>query len=235
MKPLFGISILGATLSFLSAASYAQTPITSVPFVINTPGNYIVPNPLVYSPSSGAAIVVNANNVTIDLNGQSLSCSMSSNVAIGIYVYSKTNARIKNGQIDQFSVGINAIYIFSPIHGLNGNGGHVVDTVGFSHVGKAAVLFEQSGGCVVRNCLVTGCISGIQFLSGEGNRATDNVISGAELTGLSSNGVDYFDSNYVDNCKIGIQAGEKTKLRFNTTTNCATAILGGTSEFANDQ
>ena|SRR5215469_17381572 len=27
MKPLFGISILGATLSFLSAASYAQTPI----------------------------------------------------------------------------------------------------------------------------------------------------------------------------------------------------------------
>lgn len=168
------------------------------------------------------------------LNGQSLSCSVSSNVAIGIYVYSKTNVRIRNGQINQFNVGITALYIFMPF-GPNGNSGHVVDTVGFSHVGKAAVLFEQSGGCVVRNCVVVGCVSGIQFLSGEGNRATNNVISGAELTGLSSNGVDYFDSNYVDSCKIGIQANEKTKLRFDTTTNCATGILGGISEFANDQ
>jgi len=235
MKCLISNAVVASGLLLLSVASYGQTPITSVPIVISTPGSYIVANPLVYSASSGAAIVINANNVTIDLNGQTLSCSISSNVAIGIYVYSKTNARIRNGQIDGFNVGFTALYIFSPIHGLNGNGGHVIDTVGISGAGKAAVLVEDGGGCVVRNCLIGGCVSGIQFLHGEGNRATNNVITGAELTGLFSNGVDYFDSNYVDNCKIGIQASENTKLRFNTTTNCATAILGGTSEFANDQ
>ena len=231
MKPLFCTSILGAILSFLSVASYGQTPITSVPFVISTSGNYIVANELAYSASSGVAITVNAHNVTIDLNGHYLVCTAPNNWAIGIQATNKANIRIRNGEIVRFNTGIHCVWGFS---GQNLNFGHAIDTIGFQTDGDA-VLFEESTGCVIRNCTIVGGVNGIQFISGNGNRATNNVVTGVGNTGLSSNGLNYFDSNYVDNCKIGIQAAEKTKLRFNTTTNCATAILGGISEFANDQ
>jgi hypothetical protein len=73
------------------------------------------------------------------------------------------------------------------------------------------------------------------YITGTGNRAANNVATGLTY-GFAGNGTDYFDSNYADNCSsYGIWAGSATtKIRFNTTTNCATNVLGGTSEFAAD-
>jgi hypothetical protein len=59
MKPLCGTSILGAILSFLSVASYGQTPITSIPYTITAPGTYIFARDLTYSAASGNVITVN--------------------------------------------------------------------------------------------------------------------------------------------------------------------------------
>jgi hypothetical protein len=72
MKPLFGISILWATLSFLSVASYAQTSITSIPYTITASGTYIFAHNLLYSAANGNAITVKASHVVIDLNGYHL-------------------------------------------------------------------------------------------------------------------------------------------------------------------
>jgi hypothetical protein len=123
MKPLFGISILGATLSFLSAASYAQTPITSVPYTISAPGRYILANNLTYSAASGNAITVEASNVSIDLNGYYLYCPTSNNSANGIYENNLANLQVRNGIIVGFFWGIQ-------FQGIN-NFGHGVDGIRF--------------------------------------------------------------------------------------------------------
>jgi hypothetical protein len=232
MKPLFGISILGATLSFLSAASYAQTTITSVPYTISAPGRYIFANNLTYSAAGGVAITVNAHYVSIDLNGHYLYCPTSNNGAVGISASNKANLQVRNGAIVGFARGVDSEY---PGSGTNYNFGHLVDGIRFWQNGNA-VDFGQSKACVVQNCQIIGPGSmGVYFLSGNGNRATSNVATGLDI-GFASTGTDYFDSNYADNCSYGIWSrSATTKLRFNTTTNCTTGVSGGSSEFANDQ
>lgn len=87
---------------------------------------------------------------------------------------------------------------------------------------------------MVKNCQFVGGTYSIEFYSGAGNRATNNVASG-ETQGFVSTGTDYFDSNYADGCATGFNVSPATKLRFNTTTNCDQGVSGGTSEFANDE
>ena len=231
MKCLFVNPILAACSLLLSVASYGQTSISSVPFTINSPGTYIVVNALVYSASTGNAITVNTDNVTIDLNGHYLTCPASGNGAHGIYANSKADIRIRNGEITNFYV---AVWLDYQGTGTNLNFGNTIDTVGFYNNGFA-VYCAKSTGCVVRNCIVIGVSNGggIEFVDGTGNRATNNLASGLNY-GFYSNGSDYFESNYADHCTTGFLVGS-CKLRFNTTTNCTTGVSGGTSEFANDQ
>lgn len=217
--------------ALLAVASYGQTPITSVPFTINTSGNYVVTAELVYSASSGNAITVNAHHVTIDLNGHYLFCATANNSAKAIFASNKANIRIRNGEIAGFLHGVELDY---PGTGPNLNVGSAVDTVGFYKT-DTGVLFDQTIGAVVRNCIFIGPgTAGVEFFSGSGNRAVNNVANGLTF-GFFSGGADYFESNYADHCTNGIFATSvETKFRFNTTTNCTTGVTGGTSEFAND-
>jgi hypothetical protein len=229
MKRLFTNSILAASSLLLSVASYGQTPITSVPFTISSGGLYVVTAQLVYSASTGNAITVNANNVIIDLNGHYLICSVSGNSATGIFADNKLNIRVRNGEILKFFHGVG----FDFSSGTNNNIGHVVESIGFWN-NNIGVWFHQTKASVVRNCIFNGGLAGIDFFAGTGNRAVGNVATGISF-GFFSDGTDYFDSNYADNCGTGIDAtSATTKLRFNTTTNCTTGVTGGTSEFAND-
>jgi hypothetical protein len=228
MKPLFDISILGVTLSFLSAASYAQTPIASVPYTITAQGTYILANNLLYSAANGNAITVATNNVIIDLNGHILHTAISNSSATGIYANNRADIQVRNGAIAGFSNGVE----FS---GASFNFGHVVDGIRFWQTKENAVWFVQSQACVVQNCQIIGPGRiGVYFNGGTGNRAANNVATGLTF-GFASDGTDYLDSNYADKCTNGIWAlSATTKFRFNTTTNCANGVLGGTSEFAND-
>jgi hypothetical protein len=229
MKRLFANSILAASSLLLSVVSYGQTPISSIPFTIGASGTYILTAGLVYSASTGNAITVNANNVTIDLNGHYLICSVSGNSATGIFASNKLNIRVRNGEILRFSHGVG----FDFPGGTNNNIGHVVEGIGFWN-NNIAVWFHQTQASVVRNCIFNGGLAGIDFFAGTGNRAVGNVATGITF-GFFSDGTDYFDSNYADHCTTGVDAtSATTKLRFNTTTNCTTGVTGGTSEFAND-
>jgi hypothetical protein len=223
MKPLFGISILGATLSFLSAASYAQTTITSVPYTIAAQGRYILANDLTYSAANGNAITVNTDNVTIDLNGYILDTVTPNSGATGIFASDRANVQVRNGAIAGFRYGV-----YFP------GFGHLVDGIRFWQ-NSYAVLFWQSEACVAQNCQINGPgVVGVFFPGGTGNRAANNVATGLQY-GFASTGTNYFDSNYADNCsQYGIFTNLQTKLRFNTTTNCATGVSGGTSEGASD-
>jgi hypothetical protein len=228
MKPLFGIAILGATLSFLSAASYAQTPISSVPYTITAPGKYILSNDLLYSGESGNAITVNTSNVTINLNGFYIVCPNSNN-ANGVYANGQNHITVKNGEIIGFNLGVS----FTATTLGAGNSAHLVDAVRFIR-DSWGVYCVYGTACVVQNCQIVGGYVGVDFLQGTGNRATNNVVDGAE-SGFYRTRTDYFDSNYADSCSIGFDASSTTtRLRFNATTRCATGVFGGTSEGASD-
>jgi hypothetical protein len=230
MKLLFGTSILGATLSFLSVASYAQTPIHSVPYTITAPGSYVLSSDLVYSASSGNAITVNASNVTINFNGFNLDCPTANNLTRGVYVNARNHVIVENGEIIGFWRGID---FESPTLGSS-NIANLVDAVLFKG-DEFTVECIRGTACVVQNCQMVNGSGGVDFEAGTGNRATNNIASG-ESFGFFSNGTDYFDSNYADHCTYGFYATSgTTKFRFNTTTNCSTGVWGGTSEFANDE
>jgi hypothetical protein len=59
------------------------TKITSVPYIITQPGFYYLGGNLSYN-ATGNAITVNANDVTIDLMGCTLSCTTGSGITHGI-------------------------------------------------------------------------------------------------------------------------------------------------------
>ena len=78
----------------------ARTPISSVPFTISTSGSYYLTANL--SVATGNAITINADGVTLDLNGFTISSTQASPNASGILLGgsgSRTNIAISNGII----------------------------------------------------------------------------------------------------------------------------------------
>ena len=139
MKFIISNSVLAAGLMLLSAASYGETTITSVPYTITAQGRYILGNDLLYSAANGNAITVKTNNVTIDLNGHILHNLTSNNGATGIFASNGANVHVRNGAIAGFYVGVH----FSGF-------GHLVDGIRFSAITPNAVWFEVSKACVVQ-------------------------------------------------------------------------------------
>ena len=103
---------------FLSASSFAFLPahaettlctvLSTFPATISSPGVYCLESDPSLSISTGAAITINANNVTLDLNSHRLGALAAGTAtqAIGIYALNHTNITIKNGIVRGFAVGI---------------------------------------------------------------------------------------------------------------------------------
>jgi len=233
MKRLFARSALAACLTLLSVASYGQNPIpiSFVPAGIGAPGTYILTQDWTDSSSAGSAINVTANDVTIDLNGHHISCTIPNNQLVGVHLVDVSNVSVKNGEISGFQYGV-----FMDHSGTSSNVdfGNLVDSLRLEN-NQYGVACLSNTGCVVRNCQIEGGWMGVGFGGGEANHASNNLTTGAEF-GYYGSGPHYFDSNYANKCAFGIYAtSSATKLRFNTTTNCNTAVVGGTSELALDQ
>jgi hypothetical protein len=97
MKRLHSLKLVAA-LALLSAASYGQTPISSLPYYITSPGAYVVTQDL---STGGIAIIINSANVTLDFNGHILTCTNPLG-STGVYVNQVRNVRIKNGTLTGF-------------------------------------------------------------------------------------------------------------------------------------
>ncbi len=76
----------------------ARTPISSVPFTINASGSYYLTKNLAVT--SGNAIVIAVDGVTLDLNGFTISSTEGSPAGTGVLLTNtKRNIEIRNGFI----------------------------------------------------------------------------------------------------------------------------------------
>jgi hypothetical protein len=208
------------------------TAITSVPFTITKAGVYCITvdisTPKTFT--SGAAIIVGSDDVTIDLSGHTLS-----NLAVGIESKaigisnsgSYINTTVRNGTVRGFSPGIS----------LHGNGVLVENIRADLNTGEAIEVTGTGG--VVRNnqILSTGVSAGFPATSGiniagDGSRVLNNDIvdtrppAGSNANGilvLSGNGV-MVEGNRVNDAIAPSTANPTTGIVFDPSVNSGSAV-----------
>jgi len=162
------------------------TPITTLPYVITTQGIYCLTGDLATSMTSGNAIEIQTNNVTIDLNGWKLGGLAAGAGAwtSGIYAYQRKNITIRNGTIRGFAQGI-YINDASP---FTTSQGHLIEDIRADKNTWIGMQVRGRGNIVRRNqVLDTGGSTlftyayGI-YLFGPGVRALNNDISSTAAT-----------------------------------------------------
>ena len=100
-----GTTALADDFYVIAGGGGVGTRITSVPYNISTPGFYYLSGDLTYSGST-TAIAVNANDVTLDLMGFSLTNNGAVGSTKGINMYGRSNVEIRNGTVRGFNWGL---------------------------------------------------------------------------------------------------------------------------------
>ncbi len=85
LKTIGRVALAGVLAALAGGQAWAATPITSCPFIITTPGNYVVTADLLCKTDG---IDIQASNVTVNLNGHTIQSVASSIGTNGIYVSS---------------------------------------------------------------------------------------------------------------------------------------------------
>ncbi len=123
-----------------------RTPISSAPFTISVPGSYYLTTNITVS--SGNAINVSANGVTLDLNGFTIASTAASATGNGIILNSVRNLTILNGFIQG---------------GVANNGSGSYSGPGFQYgiyYSGAAPVNVRVAGVSVSGCLIYGIYLG---------------------------------------------------------------------------
>jgi hypothetical protein len=200
----------------LRAETLNCTPVTSLPATLSTQGIYCLTANLATAQTSGEAITITANNVTLDLNGWKVGgqAAGSGTSAVGIFS-SAANVTIKNGIVRGFLQGIY----------LTGRGAVVRDMlidqntyIGIYLNGEGAVaehnqVVDTGGSTAFTNIDAEGIDAGP---SSAGARLSDNTVSGLTATGSGS--------------EYGITgSGPNSTVRDNVVNDSARPTGGGTS------
>ncbi len=215
-KKIWLLALVGAVL--WGQAAWAQdfyviagggavgTKISSVPYTISNPGFYYLSGNL--TAASGNGITVNADNVTIDLMGFSLSGN--SGDSYGIYMSGRKNVEIRNGTLTGWTTGIAEISASSS--------GHRIINIRTDGCQQGIYL---SGDGVVKGCTATGPANnlGLQgiLINGTG------MVSGCTATNFPSSsaialGSGVCHDNVAINGYIGIFIGKSGSVIGNTVT-----------------
>lgn len=139
------VLLLGLTAARAAAQTTGCTEITAVPYTISSPGIYCLTANLSYASSSGAAITITTDGVTVDLNGHTLSGSAPSNSASGVLATGSARLTVRNGTIKSFFAGV---YVSGA-----GSNAHVIERLRLWynwHYG----IYVYGAGSVVRDCEV---------------------------------------------------------------------------------
>jgi parallel beta-helix repeat protein len=202
-----GIPLARGDFYVVPVARGVGTPISSVPYTISEPGLYYLTKNLAYSGTTGAAITVEANDVTIDLMGFALSgAGASSGTNYGIYMNGRRNVEIRNGTVRDFGyhgigetavagkdhVVINIRAISNGWDGIRLNGyGNLVQGCTASENGAYAVgsawgagIGVGDGSSIIDNTVYHNIHSGIFVGTGctvNRNTAYNNQMDGIEL------------------------------------------------------
>ena len=134
----------------------AQTAGTSFPITINESGSYVLTSNLTVKTGNINAITINADNVTLDLNGHSI---YGPETGVGIYASYRYNITIKNGVVRGFYKGI---YLYKGAgHRIEGiqasNNGHVGIYAYYSTITNCSANNNSGYGISPFHSTVTNC------------------------------------------------------------------------------
>lgn len=170
----------------------ARIPIDSVPYSIDDPGSYYLTTNLT-TPANTAAITVTVSNVSIDLNGFSLTGQNSGDT--GIQVQDKQqNISVRNGSISGFgNAGITGQISSSRFEKLlvSNNGGSGIIVTDDCEVRDCVVTHMGDGGFAVgivanNGCLIVHCVANFD----------------------SGGGIFVRDHNTIESCTVAFSGGE---------------------------
>jgi parallel beta-helix repeat protein len=164
MTRFLTIAATALLLSFLATApALAENPVTACGDVLSEPGNYGLTGDLLACP--GNAIVISASNVSLKLNGHTITCGSTN--GIGVRVTGVSDVQVTNGTITGCGLGV----FFSGTTEskithltLNGNRVFGISLIGASNNEITANHVTENG-------------TGIRVLRGGGNRISGNVAS----------------------------------------------------------
>jgi Periplasmic copper-binding protein (NosD) len=217
-------SLFCGVLLFLAITAHSQTVISALPHTISKPGNYVIGADLAYA-GKAHALTVKAADVTIDLQGFTLSCNDDISPTIAIYVANVSDVTIKNGVITGFRTGVD---IDSPPAQNEQNVAEIVQDLQITAPQYGIVVVNPAICLIQRNVIIGGASGAGIYLSQSigGNRVSYNQVSGAQY-GFQSEGYSYLLENCASNCLVGFFSSATDKYRFCSTTLCTTGFSGG--------
>ena len=194
-------------------------PILELPYEINEPGSYCLTHNLTHTDRYTNAIVVEANNVTIDLGGYSIMGPTTSynETCSGIFMDMRDNVEIRNGTITNF-----------PYRGIYGENsaeiieasGHRIISVRVMSTGAEGILLwglHQT----IRDCTVTN--TQLEMEQGYGgitcghlSSVINNVVSRNRIIGISAGAGCTIHNNTLAECSYGIVSGDSCSIINNT-------------------
>lgn len=229
VRAVTAIGIALAAASHAGAETTQCTAITSLPYTISAPGTYCLTGDLTTSISSGTAITIAANSVTLDLNGHKLAGNAGgATAAYGVYGEHRRYVVIKNGVIRGFAVaaalaGDNVASVFQDL---------TTDRNWFGG------LLVECTGCVVRHNVVvnTGGTTGFPSSNGIGiySWGTGNSILENEITSVAKTGSGIAYGIYVDSANTFVEGNRIAGAEVGVFTNATTGnVLVSDNRFTN--
>lgn len=185
-----------------------RTPISSLPFTISTSGSYYLTGNLT-GPLGQDGITVNADDVTIDLGGFTMTGGPGQTNAIK--AGQRTNVTVRNGTIKGWAAGGVAFLLTDQGR---------IESVSFRNCPNSAIFTGE--GSLVRNCTIRD--------SGTVSISTGSTIDSCTLTNVSS-GINSLDGSVVTNCVVANCTGGNAAIYLGgacTVTGCS--VIGGNSQ-----
>jgi parallel beta-helix repeat protein len=205
-KVTYCLIALLITLMVSAATLEAATEITSLPYTITAQGSYIINQNL---KASWHGIKVQANNVTIDLNGYSI-YGINASGGHGIYMNGRSNVEIRNGTIRNF--GGNGIYEES----VTGNSHRVINVRVMNNKGYGIYLYGSNH--IVKDCTVSNNENSGIGIHGSGSALTGNTAYANGGTGIDGGiGCTITGNTAYSNGGSGIYASFGSTVKNNTT------------------
>ena len=198
-------TLLTAAFSLLSAitAQAGPTPITA-PKVITEPGSYVLANDITGT-TAGNVIEIQASDVTLNLNGHTITATVATGISIDEFVGNNTgnatlvNAHVSNGKVVAAGLGVQISGSSCLINGLNITSGPSGTSIEIEHgnlnrvqscvlsaatgqtAGSAVGLFLTSHNTIQNNTFAGIYVITIEELDQAGTHLTvvgDNTFSG---------------------------------------------------------
>lgn len=235
---LFTLVTIAAT------AAQAQTVINSLPYTINTPGDYVLGGNLSYNATSGNAITFNVGNATLDFAGHYISNLAAGNgtTAYGLYGNNRANITVQNGTVVGFAIGI---YFNGDAASSGGNNtGNVITNMRLPSNTYIGIDILNPTTCRVENCQINKTGGSTSFngptystlvVDGSVVLRNNQVSALGPTSGLSRYGIYCISStkhfvigNQIDSCDVGLLMDNNAgKRQDNLTANCTTPFQGG--------